>query len=111
MWKLFIILTLRVVIDMVLVKLKCFSCSAELSFPAGIARRDECEQCGADVHVCKNCRFYDENSHNECREPSAEVEREKERANFCDYFEAGDGAGSGEVKEGLLAAAEALFKK
>ena len=61
--------------------------------------------------MCKNCRFYDPTAYNECREPSAEVVREKERANFCDYFEAGSGKGGNQSKEELLSAAEALFKK
>lgn len=94
-----------------LVKLNCFSCGKELNFPLGVGRRDECEHCRADVHVCKNCRFYDAKAYNECREPSAEVVREKDRANYCEYFQAGSGAGGAQSQKDLLAAAEALFKK
>lgn len=96
---------------MSLITLKCFSCSKEISFSDQVARRAECEHCGVDVHVCKNCRFYDVNSYNECRETSAEVEKEKERANFCDYFTPGSNDGAGIEKAELLSAAEALFKK
>jgi hypothetical protein len=82
-----------------------------LSFPSGIARRDECEFCGADVHCCLNCRFYSETAYNECREPAADVVRDKDRSNFCDFFEAGRDSSLTTNKEELLSAAEALFKK
>ncbi len=78
--------------------------------------RAECENCGADVHVCKNCRFYDPGAYNECRETSADVVKEKERANYCEYFEPGAQAAGGlseaeKKKQDLKAAAELLFKK
>lgn len=93
-------------------KLHCFSCGTEMSFPHVPGRRDECPKCGADVHVCRNCRNYDRNAYNECREPSAEVVREKDRANFCDFFQPGSGGVSAvDQKKDLMAAAEALFKK
>ncbi|MGZ3806110.1 MAG: hypothetical protein ACXVB4_17985, partial [Pseudobdellovibrionaceae bacterium] len=64
--------------------LHCFNCNKEI--PAGmVGRRDECSQCRSDVHVCKNCEFYDPKAYNECREPQADVVKEKDRANFCDY--------------------------
>ena len=93
------------------IQLNCFSCGKKIEFPIGIVRRDECDHCGADVHACKNCRFYDTSSYNECKETSAEVCIEKERSNFCDYFEAGDGGGGNTSKDDLMAAADALFKK
>jgi len=93
-------------------KVVCFSCSKELSFPGTIGRREECPHCRADVHVCKNCAHYDSKVYNECRETSAEVVREKERANFCDYFTPGKGGDGAQDKAAALrAAAEALFKK
>jgi hypothetical protein len=74
--------------------------------------RDECPNCRADVHVCKNCTFYDPNVYNECREPSADVVRERDRANFCDYFLPRTGiAGEKAKADQLRSAAEALFKK
>lgn len=90
----------------------CFSCRKELKFQGIVGRRDECPHCGADAHVCKNCEFYDPKVYNECRETSAEVVREKERANFCDYFSLQKNGSSVEDKKAALrAAAEALFKK
>ena len=94
------------------VSFKCHQCGAELTFAPFPSRRDECSKCGADVHACKNCRHYDRAAYNECREPQAEVVREKDRANFCDHFMPGSAAGSASsARDNLLAAAEALFKK
>jgi hypothetical protein len=93
------------------IKLKCFSCQTDLRFTLAISRRDECPKCRADVRVCKNCHFYDPKAYNECRETSAEVVREKDRATLCDYFQPGDLANTQKSRDDLLAAAEALFKK
>lgn len=62
----------------------CFRCGATL--PERIYRNITCEQCGADAKVCLNCKFYDESAHWQCRETIPEAVREKDRANFCDYF-------------------------
>lgn len=93
------------------IRLKCFSCGTELVFAHMPGRRDECTKCGADVHVCRNCKNYDKNAYNECREPSADVVREKDRSNFCDFFQPGSGGLEADRKKELLSAAEALFKK
>ena len=93
-------------------KLNCFSCNKELVFSGNIGRREECPQCRSDVHVCKNCEFYDAKAYNECRETSADVVREKDRANFCDFFSPRKGeVGAVDKSAALRAAAEALFKK
>ena len=91
---------------------RCFHCGSEISYVDRVGIREECGKCHSDAHSCKNCAFYDPKVYNECKEPQAEVVREKERANVCDYFQPGAGAGGGgRSKEDLLAAAEALFKK
>ena len=38
------------------------------------------------------CRFYDPNSIDQCTQEDAEEVREKERANFCDYYKPRPGA-------------------
>lgn len=93
-------------------KFNCFACGKEVEFIDRVGLRDECQHCGADLHSCRNCRHYDVKVYNECRETSAEVVREKERSNFCDFFEPGDGTGAAhQAKDKMLSAAEALFKK
>jgi hypothetical protein len=51
-----------------------------------IGRRDTCLGCGSDLHCCRNCRFHDPTYHNECREPQAERQVDKECGNFCEHF-------------------------
>ncbi|MEX0735782.1 MAG: hypothetical protein WD944_07660 [Steroidobacteraceae bacterium] len=64
---------------------KCGASLAELSLPFG--RADYCRACRAEVHVCRMCRFYDVTKAKQCAEPVADPVRDKERANFCGYFE------------------------
>lgn len=90
----------------------CFSCRKKnVILGTLVGRRDECQFCKADLHVCKNCQFYDAKAYNECKEPSADVVKEKERANFCDYFQAKPDGAALDQADKLKAAAEALFKK
>ena len=90
----------------------CFSCQKKLQFSDKVGRREECPHCRSDVHVCRNCSFYDPKVYNECRETSADVVREKDRANYCDFFVPSTGGGNAQDKAAALrAAAEALFKK
>jgi len=63
---------------------KCGASLAQLSLP--LLRLDVCQQCGAELHVCKLCSLYDVAVAKHCRETIAEEVRDKQRANFCDYF-------------------------
>ena len=63
----------------------CWKCKKEIPLEK-VSRLDECPLCHADLHVCKACDFYESGAHNDCRETSADMVTEKERANFCDYF-------------------------
>ena len=63
---------------------KCGTSLAELSLP--LRRLDECPKCRAELHVCKLCVEYDTRVAKHCREPTIEEVRDKEKANFCDYF-------------------------
>lgn len=64
------------------------------------------------MHVCLNCAFYDQSSHHECRETSAEWVRNKEKANTCEYFKLNtDQRQSKDSKADAMAALDALFKK
>jgi hypothetical protein len=73
--------------------LVCWKCGAslkELSLP--LARLDECKQCHAELHACKLCEWYSTAVAKHCRETVAEEVKDKERANFCDYFKPRVGA-------------------
>ena len=95
--------------------MRCFSCNGAVEIGAAdrVGFRDECDLCSADLHVCRNCAFHDPSAYNECRESSAERVADRERANRCDYFSAGDrrGGAAGEAAARSRADLDALFKK
>lgn len=92
-------------------ELVCWKCGAPLDeVPLPLARLSECLACSAELHVCRLCEFFDLKVAKHCREPIAEEIKEKERANFCDYFHprlnvyvAMDESEVGKAKEGLAA--------
>lgn len=61
---------------------KCAEPLTDLILP--LSRREECLKCCADQHVCKMCVHFSDNGR--CEEERAEVVRDSEKANFCDYF-------------------------
>ena len=77
-----------------------------------VGRRDLCPGCGAELHACIQCRHYDLTVAKQCKEPFAEVPSDKEDANFCEFFQIGEGGLSARAgKEKLVDLAEALFRK
>jgi hypothetical protein len=94
--------------------MKCVFCSKGLDVNAKVGRNDTCPQCGKGLHCCKQCKFYDPNAFNQCREVSAIRIVDKERANRCEYFILRGSpalhAGMDKVKQAKKAL-EALFKK
>ncbi len=90
----------------------CHHCQTVTKYDNNLGFREECLKCRTDLHVCKNCEFYDPKAYNECRETSADVVREKDRANYCEYFSPRQtGSSADDAKAKMKAAAEALFKK
>ena len=77
-----------------------------------VGRRDTCPSCDAEIHSCVMCRHYDVTVAKQCKEPFAEVPSDKEGANFCEFFQVGEGGINPHGgKEALLDLAESLFKK
>ena len=64
----------------------CHRCGRDIGPVEQVGRRDACLHCGTDLHCCLNCRFHDPHCHNQCREPQAELQVDKEAGNFCEYF-------------------------
>lgn len=90
----------------------CFSCGKEVILLGAVGFREECLSCQSDLHVCKNCEFYDKTAYNECRETQADRIVEKEKANYCEFFKFRMSAvAQKKEKDHLLSQAEALFKK
>lgn len=64
----------------------CQKCKNEIKYDFFVGRETRCPSCGADLHCCLNCSFYQRGSYNDCRESQAERVTDKSRSNFCDYF-------------------------
>jgi len=64
---------------------KCGSPLLDLMLP--LARHEECPRCGAQLHVCRMCVFFDAVASQQCREPVADLVSDKRRANFCGYYQ------------------------
>ena len=93
--------------------LSCFRCGASLSaLSLPIVRKDQCPDCGVELHVCKMCVHFDPSAPSQCREDDAEDVKEKELANFCEWFEPSETAfeprGKSEADQ-ALEALEAMF--
>jgi hypothetical protein len=87
----------------------------ELRLDGRPGRGDECPNCGADIKVCLNCRFFSPGSYNDCTEPQAERVVDKDKANYCEYFEFKGSGGAKGAKgaaddEDPLGKLEDLFK-
>ncbi|OFV94614.1 MAG: hypothetical protein A3F68_11160 [Acidobacteria bacterium RIFCSPLOWO2_12_FULL_54_10] len=68
----------------------CFQCGQSVRLLSGqkVLKSDTCTKCSADLHCCRNCRFFDPSVHNQCQETQAEWVSRKDKTNYCDYFEA-----------------------
>jgi len=76
----------------------CYFCGNEIDPKMRIVRDSECPSCGRDLHACVQCRHFDRNAHNMCREPQAEWVTDRDRRNFCEYFSLNPAARGGTRK-------------
>jgi hypothetical protein len=72
--------------------LHCHRCGTAAEIDLPLARDAECESCGRDLRCCLNCRHYAPGYNNACRETEAEPVVDKDRRNFCEYFDIERGA-------------------
>ncbi|MBI5489409.1 MAG: hypothetical protein HY905_18900 [Deltaproteobacteria bacterium] len=89
----------------------CHKCSGKLEFEVKMMRTDVCPHCAADMHVCKNCEYWDPGEHNQCREKIAEYVADRERTNYCSYFTFKSGERTKLDKAAVRQKLDALFKK
>jgi len=66
-------------------KVRCAACGATLQ--SGIAIDARCLKCGADLHSCRQCTFFDPGAHFECRKPITARIANKQARNTCELFE------------------------
>ena len=87
----------------------CWHCGQTLE-EREYTRESTCPACGKPTHVCRNCRFYKPGAPADCSEPVADPVSDKQRANFCGYFEPVEHkADSAADENDLRQAAEDLF--
>ena len=90
----------------------CVFCGKENEIVGPVGRLAECIHCKRDLHACLQCKLYDRSYHNQCREPGSPYVSDKERSNFCEFFEIGRDV---ENEENVQSAAKkklgGLFKK
>jgi hypothetical protein len=90
----------------------CHKCKKDIPDDFFVGRQAQCHSCGADLHCCLNCSFYDTGSYNDCRESQAERVVDKTRSNFCDFFRfKQSGKSSSSAGSGTKNKLEDLFKK
>jgi hypothetical protein len=68
--------------------MKCWHCEKQLDDFArnAIPFRATCDFCSADLHCCKNCRFYKPGQPNDCMIPGTEFVAYRDRSNHCEDF-------------------------
>jgi len=95
--------------------IQCWKCGASLEhLPLPFGRQERCRECGSDLHACRLCREFDTRQPQQCREPTVEEVRNKERANFCDHYKPRVGAWSGTkpaAQDAALSELQKLFGK
>jgi hypothetical protein len=97
----------------------CHHCGREVPVPAKVERTAGCPFCHSDLKCCLNCRLHDPGANNQCREPQAEWVTDKDKSNFCEFFEfletsplglPGHGGGSSDLRR-ARDSFDALFSK
>ena len=70
----------------------CHKCKKKLDLPnKKVGFKETCFFCEADLHVCKNCRFYLIGKPNDCLVPNTEHIVDREKNNYCEEFSIKDG--------------------
>jgi len=64
-----------------------------------VYRNTLCPSCGKELKTCRNCMHYMPGFANDCREPVSGPVLDKDRSNFCDWFNPAPAAGFGKRKD------------
>ncbi len=63
---------------------RCYNCATTL--PPGIDFRGNCPKCGAALHCCKQCSYFEPSTRFQCMKPIPARIAVKDQANECDLF-------------------------
>ncbi len=67
--------------------LVCWNCGRPTGLEGSIMRSDACPHCLADLRCCRGCRHFDPFSRFQCRETIDAPVGNKDKANFCDWYQ------------------------
>ena len=70
--------------------LLCWNCGRPTGIVGRVARSDSCDHCLADLRCCRGCRHFEPTRRFQCRETIDVNIPNKEKNNFCDYFQMRD---------------------
>lgn len=97
---------------------KCNKCNQIRHNLGELTHEDVCNGCGADLHTCGNCRFFDTTTLWECRENIPTRVVGKHAKNACTFFQpkivkdlAADKGSKLQTPDEARKAFDALFKK
>ena len=97
---------------------KCNKCGQLRQSLSDLLHEDTCDKCGADMHTCGNCRFFDTTTLWECRENIPARISAKHARNECALFQpkivkdlAADKGRQPQTPDDARKAFDALFKK
>jgi hypothetical protein len=97
---------------------KCNQCGQLRHSLGDLTHEDTCLKCGADLHTCGNCRFFDTTTLWECRENIPVRVVGKQAKNQCTFFQpkivkdlAADKGKQLQTPDDARKAFDALFKK
>jgi hypothetical protein len=65
----------------------CYYCGEAVPRERKVGFGETCAACGKDMHVCIMCVFYLRGAHWDCRESVDALVADKEKRNFCEWFE------------------------
>ena len=66
----------------------CWHCGEKLTdILLPFSRFEECPKCSKDLHTCKACKYYSASLTSSCNEERADFIVDKDKANFCDFFD------------------------
>ena len=67
--------------------LMCWNCGKPTGIQGKVMRSDSCVDCLADLRCCRGCRHFDPTRRFQCRENIEAPIANKEKNNFCDFFQ------------------------
>ncbi|MFQ5670860.1 MAG: hypothetical protein ACE5HD_10150 [Acidobacteriota bacterium] len=67
--------------------MRCADCGHQTAGQITIDTDTACSKCGASLHSCRNCRFFDTSARLECQQPIPKRMSSKMAANQCEFFE------------------------